>query len=284
MKKTLLTITFILGIIIAQIVFASWSSGDFHQKNTSGSPAGYSGSPADNICTACHTGPAATAQTGWITSNVPVAGYTPGVTYAITATAARVGHTKFGFEISPQNNAGGQQGTLISTSTETQMVTGKYITHSAMGTNGPSGSKTWTFNWTAPAAGTGAVHFYGAFNITNAGNNASGDTIYTSTLVINENSGIGIAGNYAGISGISVYPNPVCGFLNMEYSLSLTSLVDIRLFDVQGKFIANLYSDVRTPGDYQSRFTMNQYLIPKGIYLLQITTGENISVRKIFTE
>ena len=93
-------------------------------SSTSGAPAGSTGSPGDGgiTCTNCHSGPAASVQTGWITSNVPVSGYVPGNTYTITATVTRPGHVKFGFEVSPQNISGVLQGTLINTSTATQLV------------------------------------------------------------------------------------------------------------------------------------------------------------------
>ena len=162
-------------------------------SNNAGAPAGRTGSPGDGGLTCaisgCHLpGPTPATMAGWITSNIPGTGYVPGSTYTITATATRPGHVEFGFEISPQNNAGTLLGTLVVTnSTETQLVgANKYITHKLAGTSGPSGTKTWNFNWTAPVAGTGTVTFYGAFNVTNSNNNSSGDTIYKSTLVVSE--------------------------------------------------------------------------------------------------
>jgi hypothetical protein len=157
-------------------------------SHNSGAPAMRTGSPGDGAsCKSCHAGPAAATQAGLITSNIPVDGYSAGQTYTITATISRAGHNEFGFEISPQNVAGAQLGTLIVTNTtEMQLVgSGKYITHKTAGVSG-TGSRTWMFNWTAPAAGTGDVTFYGAFNITNNMNNSGGDTIVLSTLTVAE--------------------------------------------------------------------------------------------------
>ena len=78
-----------------------------------GAPAGYTGSPGDaQNCTksGCHNGTAATVS-GWITSNIPPAGYTPATTYNITVTVTGSGN--HGFEVSPQNVAGTLLGTLI---------------------------------------------------------------------------------------------------------------------------------------------------------------------------
>lgn len=160
-------------------------------SNGSGAPAGRTGSPGDGGLTCaiagCHSGPTPATQAGWITSNIPGTGYVPGITYNIIATATRANHTKFGFEISPQSLTGTLLGTLIDTSTQTQLVgASKYITHTSSGTTGTNGFHTWAFNWTAPAIGTGNVTFYGAFNVTNSNNASSLDTIYLSTRLISE--------------------------------------------------------------------------------------------------
>jgi hypothetical protein len=159
-------------------------------SSNSGASAARTGSPGDGglTCTSCHSGPAAATQTGWITSNIPLGGYVPGSTYTITATATRPGHVRFGFEISPQTISGSLQGTLVLTNTiETKLVgSSKYITHTSSGTSGPGGSRSWNFNWIAPAAGTGDVTFYGAFNVTNNSGTSSGDTTYKSTLIVTE--------------------------------------------------------------------------------------------------
>ncbi|MEI8047377.1 MAG: T9SS type A sorting domain-containing protein [Bacteroidota bacterium] len=123
-----------------------------------GAPAGKTGSPGDGAnCTECHGG-TATTTAGQITSNIPAAGYVAGTSYQITATNPITGTGKLGFEISPQNATGTQLGTLVAGS-GSKLVGTTYITHSAAN----STTKTWTFGWVAPAAGTGAVTFYGAF-------------------------------------------------------------------------------------------------------------------------
>jgi hypothetical protein len=64
---------------------------------------------------------------------------------------------------------------------------GKYMTHTSAGTaQTATNSRTWTFQWTAPTAGTGTVTVYAAMNATNSSNSSSGDLIYSSSLVIPE--------------------------------------------------------------------------------------------------
>lgn len=141
-----------------------------------GAPPAKTGSPGDGSdCTQCHGGTAGNA-TGWITSNIPADGYTPGQVYQITATNQISGSGKYGFEVSPQNVAGNLLGTLTA-GPNTQLVgSNKYVTH----TNANTSLNSWTFSWTAPAAGTGQVKFYGAFAKGKPG------PVMLSTLTVNE--------------------------------------------------------------------------------------------------
>jgi hypothetical protein len=73
------TSTFFSGLIF--ILFF----GSFVAFYPTGAPPSKTGSPGDGSnCTECHGGTPSTVA-GWITSNIPVNGYTPGQTYQITA-------------------------------------------------------------------------------------------------------------------------------------------------------------------------------------------------------
>ena len=139
---------------LAVVLFSSYSI-----LSGNGAPSGRTGSPGDGSnCSSCHSQAAGTTP-GLITSNIPASGYVPGQTYQITATNTLTGSGKYGFEVSPQNASGTQLGTLAA-GTGSKLVGGtKYVTHSSSNTS----TNTWTFGWTAPAAGTGTVTFYGAF-------------------------------------------------------------------------------------------------------------------------
>lgn len=155
----------------------------------SGAPAGYTGSPGDGgTCNSCHSSAVGT-RTGLITTDIPGSGYIPNTTYNIAATITQAGINKYGFEVSPQNSSGTIMGSLVLTNTtETRLVgTGGYITHTSNGVSG-SGTKTWTFKWTAPASNQGPVTFYGAFNMSNADGTSNGDNIVTSSTTVNAGS------------------------------------------------------------------------------------------------
>ena len=185
MKKLFFTLTCILGFVVTLFQFNSTTG------STSGAPAGYANDPASgqNNCTNCHAGTAivATPNTASITTNIPSGGYIPGQTYTITATVIYSGRSKFGFEIAAQSSNGATRGIIIVTNTaQTKLVNNNYITHTSGGTSG-TGSKTWTFNWVAPAAGSGTVGFYGAFNASNGNGNTLGDIIYITSTSVQEN-------------------------------------------------------------------------------------------------
>lgn len=156
--------------------------------SSSGSPGGRSGSPGDNnqTCTACHTG-TAVEQSGWISSNIPAAGYTPGATYQITLNGTHSGVSKFGFELTAENSSGQKVGTFSITEAGRTKLTNqnKAVTHTSGGTAPSGGTVSWTMNWTAPASDIGQVRFYAALNAANGNGNTSGDVIYRTSLFVN---------------------------------------------------------------------------------------------------
>jgi hypothetical protein len=261
MKKSIL-ITTIVGAAVALTAFDILSECSI--QNGGGAPAGYCGDPAGGnlTCKSCHSGPTPTNVSGLITSNVPIEGYTPNTTYTITATITRAGHSKFGFQVSPQSSSGTFLGTLVNTSTQTKLTgSNKYITHTSSGTSG-SGSKTWTFNWTAPAAGTGDVTFYGAFLAANSNNNNSGDTVFTSTLVIPENLTTGIAKSYSNEQSISVFPNPATDLITVKADNKMIGSTFI-VTDKTGR-------QVLTGKLNNETTTLNISELPAGVYFFEI--------------
>ncbi|MEW6467909.1 MAG: choice-of-anchor V domain-containing protein [Bacteroidota bacterium] len=191
------------------------ASGRLSISNVSGAPTGRTGSPGDgnNTCGGCHTGTAVTTASGLITSNIPLSGYLPGQTYTITASITGSG-TRYGFQATAEKSGGTKVGTLIATNTtetQTQGVPVRWITHKTAGTTG-TGGKTWTFNWTAPALGTGAVTFYAAFNRANNNGTSAGDVIVKSTLTVQEDPSAGFA-EYDEKNAVRIFPNPAADHL-----------------------------------------------------------------------
>jgi len=149
---------------------------------TQGPNAGYTGSPLDGLnCTDCHPPGPATQVPGWITSNIPPIGYTPGATYTITVSTPDANTSKMGFQITSETLAG-KAGTFVITSTpRTQLKGPHFVTHTAAGTDPIGTPNSWTMDWTAPAAGTGELRFFAAVNASDASQTNQGGNQYNST-------------------------------------------------------------------------------------------------------
>lgn len=281
MKKTL-TLSSITALVILLLV---QTNGNDAHSNNSGAPAGRTGSPADGVTCAtsnCHAGNPIVALNQIITANVLASGYIPGQTYTITASCAQPGINKYGFQISPQAANGALVGQLIITSPSTTKIVGtKYVTHTASGTAG-TGIISWSFNWVAPAAGTGDVTFYGAFNYTNSSQTSSGDIIRTNTLVISEDT------TTAGIAPVNgdklaaiLYPNPIQSDATLRVTLESQENVIAKILSLNGQLIAEPMEFFGTPG-------MNEFSIQvpsnltTGTYKLMVTAGNATSMKTFF--
>jgi hypothetical protein len=150
--------------------------------STENTPPGNTGSPNDDKdCSSCHKAKAKSVD-GIFSSNCESKSYIPLKTYTITLKLKGNEKSKiFGFQVSPQTASGKLQGKLIITDTEqTKLAAAKYINQTAKGVEGTA-EKTWTFDWTAPVKGSGAVTFYGSFLI-----GGKPEIVYNSTLTLQE--------------------------------------------------------------------------------------------------
>lgn len=222
-------------IIIALVVgIAAVSMTQELVSNPTGAPLGRTGSPADGAtCSSpgCHFG-TASPLSNVITSNIPATGYVPGQSYTITVTVPGSGNK--GFQVSPQKTDGTQLGSLQAGAGS--QVIGKYITHTAPKT----GTATWTFGWTAPAAGSGSVTFYGAFA-------QSRQVTRTNSLTVAEGVSTGVQ-EVRAFSKVNVFPNPATSEINLNFNLTRNGLTEVRLLDLSGKEIAALYNQTLEAG------------------------------------
>ncbi len=279
MKRTLL----VLSSLLSMVVLMSFGGGGDGVHSTGGAPAGYAGDPSNGNKTCntsgCHTGATVQTLSGVFTSNIPGTGYTPGTTYTITAGFIRPGHTKYGFEATPQNASGTKLGTLANITAATQLVGtgGKYVTHTSSGISG-TGSKTWNFRWTAPATGLGPVTFYGTFNATNSNSSVSGDSIFKTTYVVTE-APAGVQDQYADNFSLTTFPNPAFDNLNVKFTLQEPASVKIELYDINGNKTVSLFSGSGLNGEINKTFDISSY--PQGIYFLRLNTGGSHSLHKV---
>ena len=285
MKRPLIWIAFIVSItlILAQSVNQKGYS------DLSGAPIARTGSPFDNGGTACnangcHTGSTPINETGWITSTIPGTGYVPGNTYTITGTAASGSLVRFGFEISPQTTTGALAGTnIITNTTQTKLASNnpKYVTHTQTGTSASStpGTKSWSFNWTAPS-GIDTVIFYGAFNCTNNNGNTSGDVVHKSQLMVLRDLTTGWSNLGDKSFSIYAYPNPAYGKINITLTAKRTINCSASLVDMTGKSVKEYPIEEATSGSPKNSELNLSGVVP-GIYFLRLSSGDKVAMKKI---
>jgi hypothetical protein len=75
-----------------------------------------------------------------------------------------------------------------------------------------------------------------------------------------------------------VYPNPFNPITNINYKVSLISLVKLNIYDISGRKIANLLNEYRHPGSYT--LSWNAANNASGVYIVEIISQSNNSVKR----
>jgi hypothetical protein len=75
------------------------------------------------------------------------------------------------------------------------------------------------------------------------------------------------------------YPNPFNPGTVIGYELRSTALVKLNVFDITGKFVANLVNRVQSPGYYEASFHGTN--LSSGIYFYELRAGDYTSAKKM---
>jgi hypothetical protein len=263
----------LLSMAILSFVIISINPQTGH-SNSTGAPSGNTGSPSDDFTCAqvgCHQG-TPTPKADLITTDIPASGYVPGTDYTITAQVSEAGIQRFGFQVSPQVQNGNTGGALAAIDGNTQVLANRYITHTFTGTSGSS-TKSWTFKWTAPAAGTGPVTFYGAFvAANNNGQSDADDKVFTSNLSISEAGHL--SAKTLAQTGMSVYPIPFVSTVTINKGHQSFETATVKLFTLDGKLVAQTEMTGETA-------QLNTENLAKGVYILNIEAANLHVVQKV---
>lgn len=254
--------------------------------SSTGAPGNYSGAPGDGTCASCHFGGASAAAAS-LSTNIDTSGYIPGQKYTISVSVADSSCTTFGFEVSSKAKTGGKaNGAIaITNSSQTHLASTNHVTHTFAGRVSSNHTKKWSFQWTAPIAGSGNIGIYGAFIAANGNGSDQGDVIVLKNITVKENvaatAGIAISGAAAGKVG--VYPNPVNETLHCSILLEKQSLVNISLFDLNGHLAKVLTRNTEmSAGMQQMSFGINE--LSSGLYILNVNTSNNNYFQKVIIE
>ncbi len=182
-----------LVIICLASIFAAYIFLDQHKvsASASGPSPSFTNAPGEGNCTACHTSFAVNSGGGNVVITGLPARYTPNQTVPITVTVNHTNAVIYGFELTSIDALGRQAGTLLNNvqSSQMQIVQGlvggnirDYIEHTVAGTAPTQfNTKSWTFNWKAPATRAGRITLYAGGNGANSDGTPIGDYIYTNS-------------------------------------------------------------------------------------------------------
>lgn len=77
------------------------------------------------------------------------------------------------------------------------------------------------------------------------------------------------------------YPNPFNPETTIKYSVSQSSFVTLKIYDVLGKEIASLVNVFMQPGQYSAKLSANNLQLSSGIYFYRLTAGSYQSIKKM---
>ena len=79
---------------------------------------------------------------------------------------------------------------------------------------------------------------------------------------------------------VSVFPNPVKGDLKVQYNSAASNVLEIKLYDLQGKLVSELIPKTKVTGLFSSSIPLNKK-IGAGVYIVQILSSEKTTFQKV---
>jgi photosystem II stability/assembly factor-like uncharacterized protein len=81
------------------------------------------------------------------------------------------------------------------------------------------------------------------------------------------------------------YPNPFNPSTNIQYAISSSQFVTLKVYDVLGKEVATLVNEEKPAGNYEIEFnsveTLHATSLPSGVYFYQLKAGDYIETKKM---
>jgi hypothetical protein len=78
-----------------------------------------------------------------------------------------------------------------------------------------------------------------------------------------------------GITLLRNYPNPFNPETVISYKLQMTNYIELKVYDISGKLVSNLYSGIQQPGEHS--VTFDAVGLSSGMYYAVLTAGESVS-------
>ncbi len=243
----------------------------------------------DATCHGTSSSPSTLAVMGIVvdSAGTPVTHYMAGHTYRVTlygGALATANLHKFGFQLAAAKVTGGTQAGAFQSAALPAEATINTIggfgivchnTPKADSVTSLGSAYSVSANWTAPAAGTGSVEFFGVINAVNDDGSASSADKWNSTnTTITELVDHTAVGDLSNTVAISAYPNPVVNTLNLQFGAGNDGVYSMKMYDVTGKLVAA--NDVSVKGLTTTSVNMNGWA--NGMYNVVI---EHNGARKV---
>jgi hypothetical protein len=269
----------LLGIASLAFLF----TGNVAHTNSSGAPAGKTGSPGDggSSCNNAYCHGYGSQNSGEYVEIFVVLPLSSVDTYRIRVEAGNSGnfqYEKAGFQACVEDGSGNKLGQIFTVSnTLTQIVEQDYITHTELGTAPSSQSDNsthmWEFDWLPPADFIGEATVYAASMLTNNNGMNTGDVHVTANHVFN----VGLGLDQGDTFEFTVFPNPTSEQINMSWDTPLGENTRISLYDMKG---AESVLFEGTLNDLTYTMVLPSHLA-KGLYTIIVDSERDSSSRKI---
>ncbi len=77
------------------------------------------------------------------------------------------------------------------------------------------------------------------------------------------------------------YPNPFNPTTSIQYSVSSTQFVSLKVYDLLGNEVVTLVNEERPAGEYNIEFTTNYLHLTSGVYFYRLNAGSFVETRKM---
>ena len=274
MKKKPLLILLATGA--AALALSSYSAGPYAggAGNHTGSAGSTAGCSTGGSCHAANTANT-TLNISILSGTTVVSKYTPGTVYTVQLLGGNVSAhlPRFGFQASCVKAAATsvQAGTFATGGTANIAVrasTPQLIEHTsaiaALTSSGNNNAYSVSFQWTAPAAGTGTVRFFAALNAVNFNGGEGGDQPNVTTFDLPENAtGITTVGKDA---ALNIYPNPAANTVHIRMNGAVAGSYYAAIHNLAGQAI---WSEMITP-DNNREAAVNVSAFAPGMYYFSV--------------
>jgi len=286
MKKIYPLLVFTVGVLALSSLY-SFSIG-FATKNSNGitqAPLDWdaNGDGIKETCAKCHNDNPFDADLEiFVTdpNNSRILGYDPGAPYTIhvkinhaTGTPAGYGFQMVGL-IDADSSGLPSFTNLSANAKEVSGILGRnYYEHN----NGASDDNEFTFDWIAPADGTGSVTFYSSGLAVNKNAANSGDSPSNSKLTLTE--GL-ILSNHTPISlaSVRIMGNPSINSIHLAINANNASDATVSLYDMNGQQVISNKEQI-VSGINQIQIDASH--LNQGVYLLSVQTKQGQITKRV---